>query len=246
MKKKLFKNELRGAIKIALAMLAFSSNSKIIMYSNVAGGYIRASKGEITVNGYSYNSLDSKKNNVGALAWITALFQRKPLSFGPFFGILFNNAKPRSNFGIQTNSAPRNAIAKNKSRGVSFIFGPEISLIKSNIHFTTGFALTFTGYKATFTSTSNAADKINAKSSLFKSLGGMPFFKSGYCLGGADIFGIIGYQFSNNAKFKKVSNGSTTAGTVADDISQAVKGENLKAKNGTFFLGGGVSLALND
>ena len=212
---------------LSALLLATSANaSKLAFSASVVGGLARMTTAK-TAGALNAVRADKSKNGFGAIALVNAMMSHKKINFGVVAGVMFNGSKPKNVTGTTT--------TKFKNKGVSLLAGPELSMKHGKFNFGTGVALTLSTSVLTSDNTaSGALVNYELKTKTLRRVGAMPFVKAGYCLGSANLFALVGYNFQAKAKFTKTVSGTNpvTAGTA-------------KAKSATLFVGAGASIKFN-
>ena len=210
---------------LSALLLATSANaSKLAFSASVVGGLARMTTAKTAIAGIDEVKADKSKNGFGAIALVNAMMSHKKINFGVVAGVMFNGSKPK------------NLTTKFKNKGVSLLAGPEVSMKHGKFNFGTGVALTLS---TSVSNLSNGTASVELKTKTLRRVGAMPFVKAGYCLGSANLFALVGYNFQAKAKFTKFS------GTDFDGIQAKVTAGTAKAKSATLFIGAGASIKFN-
>ena len=191
----------------------------------------------------------------------------KKIKFGATLGAIFSAANPKAknfntNQGIGANAAAatNNGNSEFKQRGLMLLVGPHFSVkLFNKIEAQLGVAATFAGYKLKVNAESNSskgitgfqdldipATAVEKRTKLFRTVGAMPFIKAKFHLAGAELFGFVGYNFSQNAKVKNLKTTQdpslNTAGSyLAQSLYQA---GDQKMKTSGLFVGAGASFKI--
>ena len=223
---------------LSALLLATSANaSKLAFSASVVGGLARMTTAK-TAGALNAVRADKSKNGFGAIALVNAMMSHKKINFGVVAGVMFNGSKPKKTG--DTAGGVANASAKFKNKGVSLLAGPEVSMKHGKFNFGTGVALTLSTSVLTSDNTaSGALVNYELKTKTLRRVGAMPFVKAGYCLGSANLFALVGYNFQAKAKFTK--NNASTPKAVADLVTAGT----AKAKSSTLFIGAGASIKFN-
>ena len=215
---------------LSALLLATSANaSKLAFSASVVGGLARMTTAK-TAGALNAVRADKSKNGFGAIALVNAMMSHKKINFGVVAGVMFNGSKPKNVTGTTT--------TKFKNKGVSLLAGPELSMKHGKFNFGTGVALTLSTAVSTYSDTAGPVN-YELKTKTLRRVGAMPFVKAGYCLGSANLFALVGYNFQAKAKFTKFS------GTDFDGIQAKVTAGTAKAKSATLFIGAGASIKFN-
>ena len=226
---------------LSALLLATSANaSKLAFSASVVGGLARMTNAK-TAGGLDPMKADKSKNGFGAIALVNAMMSHKKINFGVVAGVMFNGSKPKN--------VTNGVTSKFKNKGVALLAGPEVSMKHGKFNFGTGVASTLStaviNGVAPAVSGGAAAFDYELKTKTLKRVGAMPFVKAGYCLGSANLFALVGYNFQAKAKFKKSNIGAANANTNAADIQDLVTEGTAKAKSGSLFIGAGASIKFN-
>ena len=192
----------------------------------------------------------------------------KKIKFGATLGAIFSAANPKAknfntNQGIGANAAAatNNGNSEFKQRGLMLLVGPHFSVkLFNKIEAQLGVAATFAGYKLKVNAEGNSVTEVTGTSAalnipatayekrtkLFRTVGAMPFIKAKFHLAGAELFGFVGYNFSQNAKVKNLKTTQdpslNTAGSyLAQSLYQA---GDQKMKTSGLFVGAGASFKI--
>ena len=230
-------NKKMNKVILSALLLATSANaSKLAFSASVVGGLARMTTaktaGGLVTAATPVVKANKSKNGFGAIALVNAMMSHKKINFGVVAGVMFNGSKPKNVTGTTT--------TKFKNKGVSLLAGPELSMKHGKFNFGTGVALTLSTSVLTSDNTaSGALVNYELKTKTLRRVGAMPFVKAGYCLGSANLFALVGYNFQAKAKFTK--NNASTPKAVADLVTAGT----AKAKSSTLFIGAGASIKFN-
>lgn len=244
---------LKNIVLLSLVAVASSSNAKFSFKAGAFGGLaIQRAKTEAFTGaaaaGFTTGvKADKSKKGFFAAAFIDATMDKKCLDFGVAVNLFYSNAKPKK---VNIGAAAPFVGFQLKNRGIMLAVGPKIGLNKGKFALGAGVSLTLAGYKLIVTDITAApavTTTTEFKSKMFRTLGAMPWVRAGYKLGDAEVFALVGHNFSKKPNLKKTS---TTAPAAAGAVAglamynAAVNGVKPIKTSGTYFgVGAAIKVA---
>lgn len=241
---------LKNIVLLSLVAVASSSNAKFSFKAGAFGGLAIQRAKTDTFTGAAANfagiKADKSKKGFFAAAFIDATMDKKCLDFGVAVNLFYSNAKPKK---VNISAGAASFDVQLKNRGIMLAVGPKIGLNKGKFALGAGVSLTLAGYKLIVTdiTPAPATTTTEFKSKMFRTLGAMPWVRAGYKLGDAEVFALVGHNFSKKPDFKRTGTAAPVAANAPFSAllyGAAVNGVKPIKTSGTYFgVGAAIKVA---